>query len=179
MGFIFSGVFWGAIIVIIGLSIILNVVFGVRIPLFRIVFALFLIWLGITLLTGGSFWSKDKNKAVFEEKRIDVIKKESKYDIVFGKGIIDLSKVVLEDKIFNVEVNTVFASGTIEIDSNMPAKIIVNSVFAGARMPDGNTIAFGQYTYKSDSLKEETSYLKVQANVVFGSLQIINKKLND
>ncbi len=57
----------------------------------------------------------------------------------------------------------------------MPAKIIVNSVFAGARMPDGNTIAFGQYTYKSDSLKEDTSFLQVQANVVFGGLQIINK----
>ena len=175
MGFIFSGVFWGIIIVIIGLSIILNVIFGVHIPLFRIVFALFLIWLGITLLTGGSFWSKDKNKAIFEEKRIDAIKKASKYDVVFGKGVIDLSNIILEDKVFKVEINTVFASNTIEIDPKMPAKIIVNSVFAGARMPDGNTIAFGQYTYKSDSLKEDTSYLQVQANVVFGGLQIINK----
>ncbi len=175
MGFIFSGVFWGVIIVIIGLSIILNVIFGVHIPLFRIVFALFLIWLGITLLTGGSFWSRDKNKAIFEEKRIDSIKKGSRYDVVFGKGVIDLSNIKLEDKVFKVDVNTVFASNTIEIDSKMPVKIIVNSVFAGARMPDGNTIAFGQYTYKSDSLKEDTSYLHVQATVVFGGLQIINK----
>ncbi|MDH5683257.1 MAG: hypothetical protein OEZ20_02195 [candidate division WOR-3 bacterium] len=175
MGFIFSGIFWGVIIVIIGLSIILNVIFGIRIPIFRIIIALFLIWLGITLLTGGSFWSKNKNKAVFEEKRIDSITPHGKYDIVFGKGVIDLSKIVLEDKIFNVEVNTVFASGTIEIDPKIPAKIIVNSIFAGARMPDGNTIAFGQYTYKSDSLKEDTSYLRVDAQVVFGSLQIINK----
>ncbi len=175
MGFIFSGVFWGAIIVIIGISIILNVIFGIHIPLFRIVFALFLIWLGITLLTGGSFWSKDKNKVIFEEKRIDAIKKGNRYDVIFGKGVIDLSNVVLEEKVFKVEINTVFASNTIEIDSMMPAKIIVNSVFAGARMPDGNTIAFGQYTYKSDSLKEDTSYLQVQANVVFGGLQIINK----
>jgi len=175
MGFIFSGVFWGVIIILIGLSIILNVVFGIRVPFFRIAFALFLIWLGITLLTGGSFWSRARNKAIFEEKRIDSITPNSKYDIVFGKGVIDLSKVILEDKVFKVEVNTVFGSGTIQIAPEIPAKIEVNSVFASASMPDGNSIAFGQYTYKSDNLKEDTSYLLVRAHVVFGGLQIVKK----
>lgn len=175
MGFIYSGVFWGVIIVLIGLSILLNVVFGIRVPFFRIAFALFLIWLGITLLTGRTFWSREKNKAIFEEKRIDSITPHSKYDIVFAKGVVDLSKVTLEDKIYKVEVNTVFGSGTIEIDPTLPTKIIVNSVFAGASMPDGNTIAFGQYTYKSDSLKEDKNYLLVKANVVFGGLQIVKK----
>jgi len=175
MGFIFSGIFWGVIIVLIGLSILLNVVFGIRVPFFRIAFALFLIWLGITLLTGRTYWSREKNKAIFEEKRIDSITPQSKYDIIFAKGIVDLSKVTLEDKVLKVEVNTVFGSGIIEINPNLPTKIVVNSVFAGASMPDGNSIAFGQYTYKSDSLKEDTSYLLVRAHVVFGGLEIIKK----
>lgn len=175
MGFIFSGIFWGVIIVLIGLSILLNVVFGIRFPFFRIAFALFLIWLGITLLTGRSTWTREKNKAIFEEKRIDSITPQTKYDIIFAKGVVDLSKVKLEEKVFKVEVNTVFGSGTIEIDPNLPTKIVVNSVFAGASMPDGNTIAFGQYIYKSDSLKEDTSYLLVNARVVFGGLEIVKK----
>jgi len=45
----------------------------IRVPFFRIAFALFLIWLGITLLTGRTYWSREKNKAIFEEKRIDSI----------------------------------------------------------------------------------------------------------
>jgi predicted membrane protein len=175
MGFIFSGVFWGVIIVILGLSIIVNVLFGVRIPIVRILFAIFLIWLGITLLTGGSFWSKNKHAAIFEEKKIDTISPSGKYDIVFGKGVIDLSNIVLKDEVYKVEVNTVFGSGTIEISKEMPAKVVVNSVFAGASMPDGNTIAFGQYTYKSDSLKDNKNYLLVNASVVFGGLQIESK----
>ena len=43
MGFLFSGVFWGGVLVLLGISIIIKVVFHIDIPVFRVVVALVLI----------------------------------------------------------------------------------------------------------------------------------------
>lgn len=51
-------------------------------------------------------------------------------------------------------------------------KIKVDAAFASAKMPDGNRISFGDYTYQTKSLKEGEDYLRVDADVVFGELVI-------
>ena len=52
MGFVFSEVFWGIFLIIIGLIIVVKVVFGINIPLMRIILALLLIYIGVSYLTG-------------------------------------------------------------------------------------------------------------------------------
>jgi hypothetical protein len=74
-----------------------------------------------------------------------------------------------------VRVNTVFGSGTIKINPDVPTLIEINSAFAGSRLPDGNAIAFGKYVYKNKSYSDTVKNLKVDASVVFGSLDIIEK----
>ena len=70
MEFLASGVFWGSVIILFGVSIILNAVFGISIPVFRVVLALILIYFGIKILAGGAFHN-DKKDAIFDEKTID------------------------------------------------------------------------------------------------------------
>ena len=175
MGFVFSGVFWGVILILLGVSIVLNVVFGVKIPLFRIVFALVLIYLGIRMLTGLPFWRKTPNAAVFEDKRIEAAGASDRYDVVFGKGVIDLTKLEVKDRPVKIEATTAFGSSVIIIDPAVSAKIKVTSAFAGARMPDGNVIVFGEYTYKTPGLKNAANYVLLEATVVFGGMEIVEK----
>ncbi len=172
MGFLISGVFWGAVLILIGLTVIINVVFGIKIPLFRIIFALVLIYLGIRLLTGVSFWRSTPKSAVFEEKRIEA-GAEDKYEVVFGKGEIDLSGIQAVDKDVKLEINTIFGSSVVKIDPRQPIKVKVASAFAGARMPDGNTIAFGEYTYRSEGLKNSEHAILVDATVLFGGIEVL------
>ena len=42
-------------------------------------------------------------------------------------------------------------------------------------MPDGNVISFGKYTYKNKSYSDTAAYLKVDASVVFGELEIVER----
>jgi predicted membrane protein len=173
MGFMFSGLFWGVVVVLLGLTIIINVAFGVKIPLFRIVFGLILIYWGVSLIAGSSF--RSRSTTAFSDSEIRPTKAVGKHDIIFGKGVIDLSNVSLSDRVNRYEVNTVFGSSVIRLNPTMPVKVVVSSAFAGARLPDGNTMAFGEYTYRSPNLKEDSAYLLVKASVVFGGLEVENR----
>lgn len=175
MGFIFTGIFWGVVLILVGLAVIINVVFGIKIPIFRTIFALFLIYLGIQMLTGLSFWNKSKKSVVFEEKTIEVTIASDKYDVVFGKGEIDLTGIELKDQSVRVEINTVFGGSVVKINPAIPTKIIASSVFGGTHLPDDNMVAFGQYTYKTENFKEAEKHLLIRATVAFGGMEFIIK----
>ncbi len=172
---LFSGLFWGIFLILIGLTIITKVLFNISIPLFRIGFALLLIYFGIKVLTGRPICSKGKNAVWFSDSKIENTGSSDKYDIVFGKGIIDLSGVSLTGGTVKKEINTVFAAGIVKINPQLPTRITLNSAFAGAKMPDGNLTSFGKYTYQSPNYKEGENHLEIAANVVFASLEIISK----
>ena len=172
MGFIFSGVFWGVIVVLLGLSIILNVATGVKIPFFRIFFGLLLIYWGISLLAGSRFHRS--GSTIFSDSEIRATA-AGKQDVIFGRGIIDLSGVVLKQGVNRYEVNTVFGASVIKLDPAMPVKVIASSAFAGVKMPDGGNIAFGETTYRSLNLREDSTYLLVKTSVVFGGVEVMNK----
>jgi hypothetical protein len=171
MSFIFSGLFWGIIVVLIGLSIILNVATGVKIPLVRIIFGLLLIYWGVSVLIGASFRSRHSGATIFSESEIKATQ-AGKQDVVFGKGTIDLTGIMLQPGVNRYEVSTVFGASVIRIDPAMPVKVVAGSAFAGVRMPDGGNIAFGETTYRSAGLREDSTYLLVKADVVFGSMEV-------
>jgi len=54
MGFLFSGVFWGVVVVVLGLLLILKAM-GVNIPVGKIIFGILFIYIGISMI----FWSFD------------------------------------------------------------------------------------------------------------------------
>lgn len=172
--FIFSGVFWGAILILLGISIILRSIFNIHIPFFQILIAFFFIYLGISILAGGVCWKRSPRMIIFEEREVEA-KSQDKYDIVFGSGEIDLSKVSLEKGSVMISINTVFGSGILKIDPQIPAEIRVDSVFAGTKFPDGNSIFMGKYIYKTREIKPDENHLIVDANVVFGSLEVVHK----
>ena len=64
--FIFSGTFWGIILILFGISIFLRS-FDIIVPFLRIIFGLFVIYVGITILSGGSIFTDDPNSAIFNE----------------------------------------------------------------------------------------------------------------
>ncbi len=175
MCFLFSGVFWGVVLVLFGLSIIVKVVFNIHFPFFRILVALIIMYFGLRVLMGGTCIRTHRNTVLFNEANVTATDSKNDCNILFGKGTIDLTSAELAAKNSRVRVNTVFGSGTIRISPDVPTLIEVNSAFAGSRMPDGNSIAFGKYVYKNKLYGETGKNLKVDANVVFGSLDIIEK----
>jgi len=167
--------FWGLILVIIGLSMVFKVVFNVDFPLFKIIFAFILIFLGIRILF-GNIHSKDKNRdgdsVVFGERKFSTVESHKEYSVVFSKGDFDLRNIVLENETKKVKISTVFGASEIKLSRETPARIRVEAAFSGVSLPNGNTAAFGSATYESPGLDTSQPFLDIKIDVVFGGSEI-------
>lgn len=173
-GFLFGGAFWGIFLIIWGLLAVLKSIFNLNLPLFRIMFSVLLISIGLRVLLGGFAVETDRNMVLFEEKRIVASGSADNYQILFGRGFVDLSGIPADGDV-RIEVNTIFGHGTIKIDPELPLRIRMSAAFGHGKLPDGDVVAFGERTYKSKGFKEGAKYTDVRANVVFGSLEVITE----
>lgn len=168
MRFMSMPIFWGIIVVLFGLSIILKHLFNVHIPFFRVLIGIIVIMFGISIIIGS--YKKHSNTTVFSETKFKNIYKN--YNIIFGTGIIDLTDAANINIPEKIEVNTVFGSSVIYIDREKEFYIRGNSAFGYIQMPDGDNIVFGDIkrTYGSSSQKA-----KIIVNNVFARTSVVYK----
>src|SRR4030043_108318 len=173
-----SGFFWGLVLICIGLAIIFRVVFNVNI--LRIIIAVVIILFGIRILVGKN-WIADKTKknrdAFFSDRNYTEIPKDrTEYNIIFGKSVYDFTATdSLIQETVRIKINVVFGAAIIKINPNMPVKIKSEAVFGGSRMPDGNTVAFGNITYTTDSYERDAPHFYIESNLFFGGIEVIDK----
>ncbi len=177
MGFIFSEIFWGLLLVVLGLAAILRS-FDIHIPIFRLIVAFFLIYLGVSMLLGTPMFDFNYRDAgpgnvIFREAQITAEDfREDEINFIFGSGEVDFRGIPAEE-IQTREINVIFGSTTLILDPEQLVEFDISSVFGSARLPDGNSISFGDYNYRSPGLEAETAELMMDLSVVFGSLEII------
>ena len=168
----FTGAFWGIFLVLIGVSILIRVFFNIEFPIFRIFFGLLFIALGINLVFGRHKVFSDSKNIIFGETSFNVRESHGKYNVVFSKGVTDLTSLPAKDESAKIEVNTVFGENIVYIKKIAPVKIRANSVFGHIELPDGNEIAFGTNHYTSAAFDKNTPHLQLELNTVFGSTRI-------
>ncbi len=169
--------FWGLLLILIGLSLIIKIVFKIDFPIFKIIFAFLFIYLGIKILIGRDFslFHNDDNgqTTVFRQKTFSTLEDGKEYSIIFGSGKLDLRNISLPDsQVVRCEINTIFGGTEIILNPAMDVQIEANTAFAGTKMPDGNCSAFGTINYSNDSLSGGKSKLVLETNTVFGGLHI-------
>lgn len=172
MNFLFSGLFWGLILVLIGISVIIKAVFKIDIPIVRLIFALILIYFGLKMLLGG-FRIGTERTIIFQEAELKAGARDSEYNIIFGSGEINISDLKLEDRIIRIEADIIFGSGKVLLPAGIPVIVKTSTVFGQCRLPDAQTSAFGDRTYRSPGIDTSQPYLILELDVVFGSAEII------
>jgi len=169
-----AGLFWGIILIIIGLSIIFRIIFDINI--FRIVIAVIFILIGLKILIGRPFLHSEsgENNVIFGEREHNAAPVNGmEYNTIFGKTVYDFRKVdSLTQMKTKITFNTVFGSTDILLPPTIPVKIKTDAVFSAASMPNGNSVAFGSTNYISPDATDSTSFLEIEAHVVFGGLII-------
>ena len=173
MSVLFSGIFWGIFLLLLGLSVILKAAFHIDIPVFRTFFGLLLVFLGLRVLLGGHWPGKGEPAAPFGDTRISAPKPDAKYDVVFGKGVLDLGSFEWKGEEARLESNTIFGHTRLVLSERVPTRVVVSAAFSGANFPDGNLISFGDYTYTSKAWRADKPCLTLKASVVFGGLDVV------
>jgi len=169
--------FWGLLLILIGLSLIIKIVFNVDFPILKILFAFLFIYIGIKILIGRDFsiFHHDENgqTILFSEKTLTSLEDGKEYSIIFGGGKLDLHNITLPDsQVVHCKINTIFGGTEIILDSESSVQIKANTAFAGTKMPDGNSSAFGSIHYNTDSSSNRKPRLVLETNTVFGGLNV-------
>jgi predicted membrane protein len=173
MGFLASGAFWGSLLILWGLSLIMGTVFHVHIPFFRIAFALIVIWIGIRLLTGGSSICRTDRAVVFSEAEFPAGKPQKHYEVVFGEGKVDLTAADMTKS--PISVNVVFGSARVKVGPKQAVRIVASTAFGHVALPDGGTAAMGTSTWESKTAKGKGGVLEVRLSAVFGNIEVVTE----
>ena len=171
------GLFIGVLIILLGLSIIINVIFHIHIPIFKILFGLFLIFIGLKIIFGNwiSFPSSQGNSGnvIFQERTYRGLSGESKeYNAVFGKAVVDLRGIELKDKITRIKISAVFGGAEVLLSEATPVRIKAEAVFGGVHLPENISGGFGTSSYQSKNFDESQNYLIIEGTSVFGGIII-------
>jgi hypothetical protein len=166
-----DAVFWGVLLIVAGVLLIVKKYVPFTLPIGRIIVALVFVYLGVRIIVHGPA-VRDENTVVFGSRTTLAGETAGSrdYNVIFGSGDIDFTGLPADDT--TREVNVIFGSGTLRVNPDAPVKISMSSVFGSVRAPDGTTVAFGDRTWTSAAYRDGSPALRVKAVAVFGSLSI-------
>lgn len=172
MGFLSSAFFWGGLVVLVGLSIILNSL-GIRLPLFRFALGLFFLWLGLTFIFGAFRHTRARNETlVFDRGTVRGRTGQTEYNAIFGSGVFDLTGIRPEGRDERVAVNAVFGQARVLVDLSQPVRIEGSAAFGQARLPDFGSVSFGDLAYNSPKYRGGEPALILKVAAVFGQVVV-------
>jgi hypothetical protein len=170
---IVDGIFWGALLIILGVWFIVRRSVPVHIPVIRIIVAVLFVYAGVRILARGPV-SADRNTAVFSESTMSYSPERGReYNLIFSSGSVDLSQAAPSGASIHAEVNVIFGSGTLRINPSLPVRVSMSSAFGTVESPNGRSVAFGEMIYTTTSYREGAPALEIHATAVFGRLRIL------
>jgi hypothetical protein len=169
----FDGVFWGVLLILVGVWFFVRHYIPVHIPVIRVIIAVLLIYVGIRVLVRGPVIHEGRT-AVFTESTIlkYTPDRSQDYNVIFSSGSVDLSPVVISGSGARAEVNVIFGSGTLHVNPATPVRVTMTSVFGTVEAPGERSVAFGEMVYKTPAYKAGAPALEIKATAVFGRLAI-------
>lgn len=171
MKFIFTSIFLGSLLILWGLSLVIEAIFGVSLPIIKIAFALLLIYGGF-LLIKGIYPSESQKTIFFSKEQTNTLFHE--YKIVLGEGKIDLSQLSLDyqEKV-HLKIYTLLGNCILTLNPKIPTIIHANSVLAAVNFPDRTMVSFGSYSYEPQK-NAGAPLLVIDATAVLGALEVKN-----
>ncbi|HJZ23391.1 MAG TPA: hypothetical protein VJ201_02960 [Candidatus Babeliales bacterium] len=162
---IFGSIFWASFFILLGISMLIQIFFGVHLPVGKIFIAIFLFYLGISILLGPSFFRstvKVKNYQTSHD-----------YVISFNKQTIDLTSLK-PNKDETIDIVVVFGNGRLKLNPDIPTKIVFKGAFASIQLPDSheNNSLMGRSVYTTPSFDKNQDYILIEVVAVFSSMRI-------
>jgi hypothetical protein len=168
-----SSMFWGIIIILAGILIVLRMFSVFRdLSVFRVIAGLIIIYFGFTLILGKNIIVlKDSKGCFFNYNNTTVRGNEEKYEVIFSNRTIDFSNTANKE----IKIVTVFGRTAVKVGKNSNFRINGNVAFGSIKLPDNNNTFLGQINYSSPNPSGEKDSLKINTDVVFGTMEVIKE----
>lgn len=173
-----SSIIWGIFLVLLGIQLLAQSIFGVSIPFLRVGIGAFVVYAGINVILASTLNSNTPTftKLFNTGNNIvtnDILKKNKKvtHNILCSTSNVDLSKVKLKRKTI-VEVNTTLGTSVVKLNPNISTIVNANSAFARTSLPNETQLSLGSYSYRTHS--DTDPLLTINLNTAFGSVIVEN-----
>jgi hypothetical protein len=169
---ILGGLFWGIFFLVAGLIVLLKIVLNLRVSAGRLVFGVFVLMVGVSLLIGspgwGSFRYNEENTTIFSSSAGDIeVSSPEPYLSVFGSVTYDASRLEPGQ---SASIKCVFGSCRVILPGGSSGvKVTAHSVFGSIRTPDGAESMFGTNTYE----KQGDNAINIDVACLFGSISVV------
>ena len=174
MRFLSSGIFWGFIVILFGVGILLKSVFHVNIPFFKILIGIIIIFFGISFIVDAM--SQRKSEAIFRNYNFNFGTIEKEYNIVFSKGVFDFTNFNFSN--YNgefIKINSAFSKSEIYLSRNFEYEIRADSVFGVVSLPNGESVSFGNIARLENAENSGLKRINLHVSSVFGETKILYK----
>ncbi|MDP8231085.1 MAG: LiaF-related protein [Candidatus Zophobacter franzmannii] len=172
--FIFSGAYWGAVLVLIGLGYIYNTIAEKNLPVFKIAFGIIVLTIGIQIIYSTISPNKT-NFVMFKGSKVNHTS-AGDYSVVFGSTVIDLTNVDLTQGDVVKTVEVVFGGADVYIPRDVPIEIKSETVLGSTESPFGNSSGFGDRKFTQGAKSDTLGTLVIKSECVFGSISFRFKK---
>ena len=175
MRFLSSGIFWGFIVILFGVGILLKSVFHVNIPFFKILIGIIVILFGVSIIF-NAINSTRRNNTVFREYNFNFGTIEKEYNIVFSKGVFDFTNFNFSN--YNgefIKINSAFSKSEIYLSRNFEYEIRADSVFGVVSLPNGESVSFGNIARLENAENSGLKRINLHVSSVFGETKILYK----
>ncbi|MFO7660500.1 MAG: hypothetical protein R6V77_06275 [Candidatus Cloacimonadaceae bacterium] len=163
-GLLFGSLFWGILIILIGISIVLKHAFNINFPIIRLFLGVIIILLGFKLIVGSSSKSYVRNR-----KHVSSYYSSKEFDVIFGSRTLDLTKLSDPGNLPG-EISVVFGNALVIIPDNINLEVFSTTVFGSTILPDRSYAGFGEDRYVINNNPEGTLH-RLETNTVFGRLE--------
>ena len=174
MRFLSSGIFWGFVVILFGVGILLKSVFHVNIPFFKILIGIIIIFFGISFIVDAM--SQRKSEAIFRNYNFNFGTIEKEYNIVFSKGVFDFTNFNFSN--YNgefIKINYAFSKSEIYLSHNFEYEIRADSVFGVVSLPNGESVSFGNIARLENAENSGLKRINLHVSSVFGETKILYK----
>jgi len=169
-----DGIFWGVLLIAVGVWFILRRFLPVHVPVVRLVIAVLFVYVGIRVLVRGPL-ANNPTPFFSESHQRYTAGWDRDYNLIFTNGDVDLSNVTLRAASVRTQVNVVFGTGRLRVNPALPARIEMSAAFGTVEAPDGRSVSFGDTVYTSASYRDGAPALVVHATAVFGKLVVATR----
>ena len=168
---IFSGLFWGIFLMAAGLIVLLKLVFNLQVSVGKLIFGMFVLLIGVSLLTNSFQWGNFKfnsaNTTVFAGSSDEIVVKDSNddYSVVFGSVTYDASQLQPGQ---SVKIRCAFGSCKVLLPKGN-VYVTATSAFGSIHLPGGKSVTFSSDTYGTDG----TNAIRIDISCAFGSVTVV------
>ena len=171
----------GVIILLIGALILLELVANIQLPIFRLVVGLGILLIGVRMVLQA--WNTRAREGVAGEAMVadlaytpvGALARDTRFDVVLGRGTIDLTHLAAPDHDVTVTVDTLFGRAIVRVPPELAYDVEGTAAFGQVRMPDHRSAALGNVEYHAATDKHSRLHLRVHA--VFGACEVVETPL--